>query len=270
MAWLHWREIAYPGSLFSSGAILFWQNRLLFAVGSEKYWASRGSETLVSFWGLGGRQEPGESLLATLRREVGEEANCQVRLRDSRRTYLMVEAEDPQPIRLVQTQELGERTALEMDRDSSLGVLPSGNLLTALGPAQALDGGRSSRGSRAGPTVPVAWMEEVRPLLFWKRVIDLKDELGEIHQTPYFGVAFLGGVEGEPRPGAEIPALLALSHEQLLAAESGGTLLTDLLQGGATLIGGRPLPAAARLFPYGTAGYLARLLRSARLRLSEE
>jgi 8-oxo-dGTP pyrophosphatase MutT (NUDIX family) len=71
--------------------------RLYFEIGKPKYWRRRegatpgSSTTVVGVGGIGGALEPGESVVAGLRREVEEELGARVRLEPTPRTYLILE-----------------------------------------------------------------------------------------------------------------------------------------------------------------------------------
>ncbi|RLC99576.1 MAG: hypothetical protein DRI77_02450 [Chloroflexi bacterium] len=61
-----------------------------FEVGKQKYWKARpDGSTTVGVGGIGGTIERGESLVACLRREVGEELGVRVRLELPSQTYLI-------------------------------------------------------------------------------------------------------------------------------------------------------------------------------------
>jgi len=274
-----WRELADPGSVFSVGIIPSWEGRLLFAIGSRKYWTYRGEKLFISFWGLGGRQETGETILDTLRREVAEEAHGRVVLRDSPLTFLLTEGKPPEPLRLEPLPAAREDPEMGPPWLKRAGPTP--------GPAVRKNGPGDTAGDEpmeAPAVVPpgpaeapavqpgaILWAEPFRPLFFWKRVVELKDDAGQIYPTPYLGLAFLGELTGGIEPGAEIPGLLALSPPQLLAAEGKGLSWSELVQGGALFLGpfdraalsaelGRP--SEIIFFPQGAAGYLARLLKA--------
>lgn len=275
-----WWELADPGSVFSVGIIPSWKGRLLFAIGSRKYWTYRGEKLFISFWGLGGRQETGETILDTLRREVAEEAHGRVVLRDSPLTFLLTEGKPPEPLRLEPFPAAREDAETGPSWLKKAGPTPD----SADGPRNGPGDAATDEPKEAAAVVPpgpaeapavqpgaILWSEAFRPLFFWKRVVELKDDSGQVYPTPYLGVAFLGEITGEVEPGAEIPGLLALLPSQLLAAEGKGLSWSELVQGGAAFLGpferavlstelGRP--SEIIFFPQGAAGYLARLLKA--------
>ena len=63
-----------------NGIILQWQNRFVFAVGKEQYWDKTTVPWTITYTNIGGRVEPGESMLAATKREALEESGCKIEI----------------------------------------------------------------------------------------------------------------------------------------------------------------------------------------------
>jgi 8-oxo-dGTP pyrophosphatase MutT (NUDIX family) len=73
----------------STGLILHWRDRLLFAIVPIHQWQDVPDGRVARFVGIGGHLEPGETWTEAVRREALEEADLRVSLRFPRRTYLL-------------------------------------------------------------------------------------------------------------------------------------------------------------------------------------
>ena len=84
----------------STGLILRWRDRLLFAIEPIRQWHDGDDEPLTRFVGIGGHLEPGETWGEAVRREAIEEASLHVSLCQPERTYLLREGDRAQDITL--------------------------------------------------------------------------------------------------------------------------------------------------------------------------
>jgi 8-oxo-dGTP pyrophosphatase MutT (NUDIX family) len=91
-------ELGPPGADRSTGLILHWRDRLLFAVLSAHQWHDTTEGKLAHFVGIGGHLEAGESWGEAVRREAQEEAGVAVDLLSPAETWLLREDDVPQDI----------------------------------------------------------------------------------------------------------------------------------------------------------------------------
>jgi 8-oxo-dGTP pyrophosphatase MutT (NUDIX family) len=82
-------QLGPPEADHSTGLVLHWQGRLLFAVESCNHWRDKGVTQLAQFVGIGGHLEPGETWAQAVRREALEESSLAVTLLSPERTYLL-------------------------------------------------------------------------------------------------------------------------------------------------------------------------------------
>jgi 8-oxo-dGTP pyrophosphatase MutT (NUDIX family) len=88
-----------PGAELSTGLVLTWRDRLVFALEPRaEPLGAQGVAGVSAFVGVGGHLEPGEGWGAAATREAVEEANCAVSLGDSAVTYLCRQDQAPSPI----------------------------------------------------------------------------------------------------------------------------------------------------------------------------
>jgi 8-oxo-dGTP pyrophosphatase MutT (NUDIX family) len=73
----------------STGLILHWRDRLLFAIEPIHHWQDGSDGPMARLVGIGGHLEPGETWTEAVRREALEEAGLRVSLRSPRHTYLL-------------------------------------------------------------------------------------------------------------------------------------------------------------------------------------
>ncbi|MGE5590594.1 MAG: hypothetical protein ACM3ZA_08255 [Bacillota bacterium] len=73
-----------PNGRVSTGLLVTWEGRQVWAAAPAKHWDVDG-RTIIPLVGVGGGQEPGESLTEAVSREALEEARAEVRLRPARR-----------------------------------------------------------------------------------------------------------------------------------------------------------------------------------------
>ncbi len=78
----------------STGLILRWRDRLLFALEDRRNWRDRGDEQIAKLIGIGGHVEVGETWTQAVRREAQEEAGLEVTLIEPERT-LFFDSEGP-------------------------------------------------------------------------------------------------------------------------------------------------------------------------------
>ncbi len=92
-------DLGDPGAERSTGLILAWRQRLVFAIdsGAEPL-GKRGHEPALAFVGIGGHLERGEGWEQAVAREALEEANCPIAIGDSPVTYLCRPEERPCPL----------------------------------------------------------------------------------------------------------------------------------------------------------------------------
>lgn len=92
-------DLAGPGAELSTGLILTWRERLVFALepGVPPLGVQEPS-SVTAFVGIGGHLDPGESWNQAVIREAMEEACCLISLGDSAVTYLCRPNQTPQPI----------------------------------------------------------------------------------------------------------------------------------------------------------------------------
>jgi 8-oxo-dGTP pyrophosphatase MutT (NUDIX family) len=82
-------QLGPPGADHSTGLILRWQNRLLFAVLPAHLWQNTQRGTLAHFVGIGGHLEAGERWDEAVRREAREEAGVEIDLLSPAETWLL-------------------------------------------------------------------------------------------------------------------------------------------------------------------------------------
>lgn len=90
-----------PTARISTGLVAWYEGRLVWALGNEKYWSTKEGVVNIPVIGIGGGMEPGESLLEAVMREAREEAAIDIRIRPARSTLLLasdrLEVEDFSP-----------------------------------------------------------------------------------------------------------------------------------------------------------------------------
>lgn len=92
-------ELGGPAAELSTGLILTWHDKLLFAL--EPNAVPLGCQDrpgVIAYVGIGGHLDPGEHWTDAVMREALEEANCPVSLGDSAVTYLCRQGQPPRPI----------------------------------------------------------------------------------------------------------------------------------------------------------------------------
>jgi len=82
-------QLGPPDADHSTGLILHWRDRLLFAVEPREQWREDTDRQLARFVGIGGHLEAGETWAEAVRREAAEEAGLDVTLLSSEVTYLL-------------------------------------------------------------------------------------------------------------------------------------------------------------------------------------
>ena len=82
-------QLGPPDADHSTGLVLHWRGRLLFAVEPRSHWRDEGDTQLAQFVGIGGHLEPGETWARAVRREALEESGLAVTLLSPERTYLL-------------------------------------------------------------------------------------------------------------------------------------------------------------------------------------
>ena len=109
------------------------------------------------------------------------------------------------------------------------------------------------------------WPDSPRPCFIWRAAQDLERPSPE-HAVRLVTAAFsaVGPDDVEPRPLAEIPAIVAISDTQLRRAAARPVCLRDLLADGARIWESAPIPRSALLVPAGSAlGYAVLLIHHA-------
>jgi 8-oxo-dGTP pyrophosphatase MutT (NUDIX family) len=201
-------QLGPPDADHSTGLILHWRERLLFALEPVHHWHEEGGAPLARFVGVGGHLEPGETWEEAVCREAVEEADLQISLSSPPRTYLLRED----------------------------GVVRD-------------------------VTAALTWPDPPRPLYIWSA----RYRLGrppDVHMRHFVNAVFEATVPGEtqPRPAAEMPAILALSEAQLRRAAAQPISLEELLAGGAAIWEASTIPRSIRLYPGGSAQWYVALL----------
>lgn len=92
------QELGPPDADHSTGLVLHWRGRLLFAVLPAYQWHDTTAGKLAHFAGIGGHLEAGESWVEAVRREAQEEAGVAVDLLSPDETWLLQEGNAPQDI----------------------------------------------------------------------------------------------------------------------------------------------------------------------------
>jgi len=82
-------QLGPPDADHSTGLLLRWRDRLLFAVEPRDHWRDERDTQLVRFVGIGGHLEPGETWAEAVRREALEESGLAVTLLSPQCTYLL-------------------------------------------------------------------------------------------------------------------------------------------------------------------------------------
>ena len=83
------KELGPPGADHSTGLILHWRDRLLFALLPVSQWHDSSSGQVARVAGIGGHLEAGESWAQAVRREAREEAGVHITLRSPGETWLL-------------------------------------------------------------------------------------------------------------------------------------------------------------------------------------
>jgi hypothetical protein len=92
-------ELGGSGAELSTGLILTWREKLVFALVPDALpLGGQGQQGVLAFVGVGGHLDPGESWVQAVVREAMEEASCPIGLGDSAVTYLCREGQTPRPI----------------------------------------------------------------------------------------------------------------------------------------------------------------------------
>jgi ADP-ribose pyrophosphatase YjhB (NUDIX family) len=82
-------ELGPPGADHSTGLILHWRDRLLFALLPVSQWRDSPAGKVAHVAGIGGHLEAGESWAHAVRREAREEADVDITLRSPAETWLL-------------------------------------------------------------------------------------------------------------------------------------------------------------------------------------
>lgn len=98
-----------PGGRVSTGLLAWCDGRLVWAVAQPKYWQQ--PDNVIPVVGIGGGQEPGESLGQAVAREAREEADVELRLLPARRT-LWVKGQQPAEVCDLRAELSGEAAPL--------------------------------------------------------------------------------------------------------------------------------------------------------------
>ncbi len=92
-------DLGGPAAELSTGLILTWRDKLLFALEPAGLpLGAPGRADVLAFTGIGGHLDPGEGWGQAVVREALDEANCAVALGDSAVTYLCRQEHAPRPI----------------------------------------------------------------------------------------------------------------------------------------------------------------------------
>jgi 8-oxo-dGTP pyrophosphatase MutT (NUDIX family) len=201
-------QLGPPDADHSTGLILRWRDRLLFALEPRRNWRDREGTLLARFVGIGGHLEAGETWVQAVRREAREEADLDVTLLSPETTTLL----------------LGDGTIQDI--------------------SAALD-----------------WSIPPRPLFIWSARFRFGRPPNE-WERHFVNAVFLAAVpdEAEPRPAAEMEAILAITGGQLCRAARQPVFLGTLLDGGTTVWTSFPIPRSTLVTPGGTAQWYATLL----------
>jgi 8-oxo-dGTP pyrophosphatase MutT (NUDIX family) len=84
-------QLGPPDADHSTGLILRWRGRLLYALEPVHHWNEEQGVLLARFVGIGGHLEPGETWGEAVCREAVEEADLQIVLCSPEKTYLLRE-----------------------------------------------------------------------------------------------------------------------------------------------------------------------------------
>jgi 8-oxo-dGTP pyrophosphatase MutT (NUDIX family) len=193
----------------STGLILHWRGRLLFALLPVHQWRETAEGTLAHFVGIGGHLESGEGWVEAVQREVREEAGVPVDLASPGETWFLSEDGAVQDI-------------------------------SAL----------------------LEWPHTPRPWFIWSAAFRLgqpPDERARHFVNAVFQATLPDDVE--PRPCAEMPAILAITKTQLHQTALHPVALHDLLACGAAIWESLPIPRATLTAPQGTAHWYEVWLR---------
>jgi hypothetical protein len=107
--------------------------------------------------------------------------------------------------------------------------------------------------------IELEWDRSPRPLLVWTAAYTLRRPMRE---QRFLGLVFAARTDDAPRPGAEVPAVLALTDKQLVAMRHQPVPLAALLGQGATLWEAQAVPRNALIEPGGSAQFYAMLAAS--------
>jgi 8-oxo-dGTP pyrophosphatase MutT (NUDIX family) len=110
-------------------------------------------------------------------------------------------------------------------------------------------------------TSTLEWPDSHRPFFVWSAQFHFGRPPND--QVRHFvNAVFVASVpdDAQPRPAAEMPAILALSEAQLRQAAAHPVPLIDLLAGGAAIWESGTIPRSTRLVPGGSAQWYAALL----------
>jgi|Deesub1362B_J571_1020462.scaffolds.fasta_scaffold02898_5 8-oxo-dGTP pyrophosphatase MutT (NUDIX family) len=76
------QELGSPGTEYTTGLVLKWDGRYLFALEPRSNWLEGGKR--IRYVGIGGHREPGESWVQAVQREAWEEAQCGIEITTER------------------------------------------------------------------------------------------------------------------------------------------------------------------------------------------
>ena len=192
-------QLGPPDAHHSTGLILHWRKRLLFALEPVQLWREDSAGPLTRFVGIGGHLEPGETWSEAVCREALEEATLHISLRSPEKTYLLQEG----------------------------GVVED-------------------------VTTTLTWSKPPRPLFVWSArhgcppVMPMVDFVNAVFEADVPD-------DVQPRPAAEMPAILAVHEAQLRQAALQPVPLDELLAEGAVMWGATTIPRSIRLQPGGSA-----------------